>query len=392
MTSTRRISLAVLITTLLALAPANALASPRWLVGSMHEHSAYSDGYLGSRPFDFYLSGRNHGLDFMGGSDHSDTLGLPNSVNDACVDDPLQTPCLMADTTNPADSWRKWEATGEQAAAASTPTFTAFRGLEWTTDRFGHINVYFSKAWTNAKTDGGYASMDLFYSWLTGAASDGVATFNHPGDKKLSTSDPGYNWNDFAYVPAADRQMVGIETYNSASDFGSPGAHGGPPEGWYAHALDRGWHLGPVGAEDLGHHVGDDWGGPAQAKTVILSDGRSPAAIEDALLARRFYAVAGPQWRLGFTIDGAQMGSRLTRRANQSLRIAGSVSRVDRRPLGGPVRLDLVTSEGRLVASGAKPSLDVRHGAYRDERWYFLRATVGDQVVGYSAPVWVAGS
>ena len=295
----------------------------------------------------------------------------------------------MADTTNPADSWRKWDATGEQAAAASTPTFTAFRGLEWTTDRFGHINVYFSKEWTNAKTDGGYLTMDLFYNWLTGTASNGIATFNHPGDKKLSTSDPGYNWNDFAYVPVADRQMVGIETYNSASDFGSPRAHGGPPEGWYAHALDRGWHLGPIGAEDLGHHVGDDWGGPAQAKTVVLSDGRSPAAIEDALLARHFYAVKGPQWRLGFTIDGQQMGSRLVRAANQTLRIAGALWRPDGRAFGGPVRLDLITSEGRLVASTTRTTMDVRHGVYRDERWYFLRATVGDQVVGWSAPVWV---
>lgn len=398
MTSTLRLSLAVLIVTVLAFAPADASAAPRWLVGSMHEHSAYSDGWPGSRPFDYYVSGRTHGLDFMGGSDHSDSLGLPNSFNDACLNadnadyDPFQAGCPMADTVNPADSWRKWDATGEQAAAASTPTFTGFRGFEWTTDRFGHINVYFSHAWTNAKQDGGYLTMDLFYDWLTGSASDGVATFNHPGDKKLSTSDPGYNWNDFAYVPEADRQMVGIETYNSASDFGSPGAHGGPPEGWYAHALDKGWHLGPVGAEDLGHHPGDDWGGPGQAKTIVLSEGRSPGAIEDALLARHFYAVARPQWRLSFGVDGAQMGSRLTRLANASLRITGAVSRVDHQPLGGPVRLDLITSEGRVAASAAKAALDIRHGAYRDERWYFLRATVGDQVVGYSAPVWVGVS
>ena len=60
--------------------------------------------------------------------------------------------------------------------------------------------------------------MNTFYSWLT--RSDGIATFNHPGDKSLSTDDPGFNWNDFAYVPAADDQMVGIEVYNSAKDYG----------------------------------------------------------------------------------------------------------------------------------------------------------------------------
>jgi len=56
-----------------------AAAQTHSYIGSMHEHSAYSDGWPGSRPFGYYMSGRNHGLDFMGGSDHSDNLGLPNS-------------------------------------------------------------------------------------------------------------------------------------------------------------------------------------------------------------------------------------------------------------------------------------------------------------------------
>src|SRR5262249_12085531 len=155
-----------------------------------------------------------------------------------------QAGCAIADTTKPLDAFRKWDATGEQAAAATTKTFTAVRGFEWTSDRFGHINVYFSSDYTNAKTDGGYADMSTFYGWLE--RSDGIGTFNHPGDKKLSTSDPGYNFNDFAHVPAADDQMVGIEVYNSASDFATPGAHGGPAEGWYAHALDKGWHVGAI--------------------------------------------------------------------------------------------------------------------------------------------------
>src|SRR5262245_2022810 len=159
------------------------------LIGSLHEHSGYSDGWPGSRPADYYASGKGFGLDFMGGSDHSDTFGLPIVASDYCTDDP--TPCALADPVNPADSFRKWDATAEQAAAATTPGFTAFRGFEWTSDRFGHINVYFSRNYSNAKTDGGYAAMDTFWNWLTtgpdlGGGADGVATFNHPGAKKLS--------------------------------------------------------------------------------------------------------------------------------------------------------------------------------------------------------------
>src|SRR4051795_3938284 len=339
----------------LLLLPAAARAEkPAGFIGSLHEHSSYSDGYPTSPPAAFYANGKKHGLDFMGGSDHSDTLGLPINVSDDCASDPAQQDCALADGTN---SFRKWDATAEQAAAATTPSFTAFRGFEWTSDRFGHINVYFWSQYSNAKVDGGYAAMQTFYSWLTLVGADGLATFNHPGDKKLSTSDPGYNWDDFAYVAAADPQMVGIEVYNSDSDFGSPGAHGSPAEGVYAHALDKGWHLGAVGPEDLGHHRGDDWGGPAQAKTVILSAGRSAAALKAAMAARRFYAVKTPDHRLSYTVDGAAMGSRLTRAPGTRLDVRAAATDAAGHVLGDAV-LELVTSGGKVVASGDHGRLD----------------------------------
>ena len=49
--------------------------------------------------------------------------------------------CVLADPVNPADSFRKCEAAQEQAAAATGASFAAFRGFEWTSDRFGHINA-----------------------------------------------------------------------------------------------------------------------------------------------------------------------------------------------------------------------------------------------------------
>jgi hypothetical protein len=376
-------------------------AKPQWLVGSMHEHSAYSDGWPSSRPYDYYLSGRNHGLDFMAGSDHSDGFELPNSFSNYCLDDSnptgiAQIGCALADPDNPPDSFRKWDATGEQAAEATTSTFTGIRGFEWTSDRFGHINVYFSQNYRGAKEDGGYVSMTTFYTWLTlppslGGGADGIATFNHPGDKKLSTSDPGFNWDDFAYVPSVDDQMVGIETFNSAKDFGSPFVHSGPAEGWYAHALDRGWHVGAIGAEDLGHNIGDDWGGPGQAKTVVLSQDRSAAAIKDALLARHFYAVAGPQWRLSFSVNGAGMGSRLAPAAGSRLTIKSGLTRIDGAPIDSP-HLELITSGGRQVGTFDATTFTTHIPAAADEGWYFVRATAGGKVVGYSTPVWVSAA
>src|SRR5262249_21085511 len=159
-------------------------------------------------------------------------------------EDPTVTAeCAVADQVNPADSFRKWDATAEQAKQVMDehPGFSAFRGFEWSSNRFGHISVYYSTNWTGAYQDGGFVDMDTFWSWFTrpaslGGGSDGLGVFNHPGAKSIDGV-PGLNWNDFEYVPAADERMVGIETFNDKQEYG---AAGGPyPEGSYAHALDK---------------------------------------------------------------------------------------------------------------------------------------------------------
>ncbi|HZQ26244.1 MAG TPA: CehA/McbA family metallohydrolase, partial [Acidimicrobiales bacterium] len=264
----------------------------------------------------------------------------------------------------------------DYAAQESTPDFTAVRGFEWTSDRFGHINVFFSRNDTNAKADGGYVSMDTFYQWFLrrpelGGGSDGLATFNHPGDKKLNAADPAVNWNDFAYVPEADDRMVGIELYNSGNDYYDS----------YVRALNKGWHLGAVGAEDLGHVRGDDWGGPQIAKTVVLADRNDGPAIRAALLARRFYAVRNPGTSLDFTLDGALMGSRLARDAGDWLPIRAAVNRPG-------ATLQLVSNTG-VVASGTG-RLDTAVRAPAGGGWFFVRAVGADGVsLGYTSPVWV---
>jgi predicted metal-dependent phosphoesterase TrpH len=347
------------------------------LVGSLHEHSGYSDGWPGSRPQTYYESGRAFGLDFMGSSEHSDNADLPIVASEYCLDPLVAPSCALADTVEPLNSFRKWDATLDQARAASSSTFTAFRGFEWTSDRFGHINVFFSRNDTNAKVDGGYATMDGFYSWLTRPTSldggaDGLATFNHPGAKSLDDRDPGFNWNDFAYVPAADSRMVGIEVFNDRDDFGD----------WYPRALDKGWHVGAVGAEDLGHRRSDDWGGPTWAKTVILAEDRSEPALKAAMAARRFYAIRRPGISLTFTAEGRPMGSRLARTEGRKVKAKATVN-------DPTVRLELITSGGKRVGRG-RGGLSVVREASAAERWYFIRALDAQgEPIAYSSPVWV---
>lgn len=381
----------------LLLAPAASTGQElRHIVGALHAHSAYSDGWPGTRPADFYASAARFGLGFMGGSDHSDNLGLPVVLSEACIGggrggsgEVLAAQCLLADQVNPADSLRKWEATAEQAAAATAqhPGFAGLRGFEWSSNRFNHLNVYFSRNYTSAYSDGGQADMGTFWQWFTrapslGGGADGLGTFNHPGAKDLEPL-AGRDWEDFRHVAAADERMVGIEVFNDRSEDGSAG---GPyPEGSYARALDRGWHVGAIGAEDLGHRKPplDDWGGPGWAKTVVLAPEATPAAIRAALLDRSFYAI-GPgegALRLGLTVDGERMGSRLARRTGAKLSIAATTS-------DPAITLELLTTGGKIVASG-KGRLRVQRRASARERWLFVRAWRGEQIVGYSSPVWI---
>ena len=378
--------LAALAAALTVASPAAAQAPYVELRGALHEHSGYSDGWPGTRPADYFASGARHGLDFMASSEHSTNMSLPPTFSEGCYTDLLVADCAAADG---ADSVRKWDATQGQADAATTGTFTALRGFEWTSDRFGHINVFGSRNWTNEATAAGHVSMEPFWRWFTtppglGGGADGLGTFNHPGAKKL---DGGavLNWNRFAHVPEADFRMVGIEVFNDRDEFGSDGGHAAEG-GAYAFALDRGWHLGAVGAEDLGHRKPpeDDWGGPRTAKTVLLATANTRDAIREALLARRFYAVAGDETalKLTFTVDGATMGTRLQRAPGAALAIDGTAS-------DPALRLDVVTSGGEVVATGTGGALQATRATAADEGWYVLRASRGDRPVAYSSPVWV---
>ena len=374
--------------------PAGAVDDRLTLEGSLHEHSGYSDGWPGSTPRNYYASGKGFGEDFMGSGEHSDNVASPFVLSEYCFED--FSKCREADPITPADSYRKWPAELEQADAASTGAFTAFRGFEWSSDTFGHVNVYFSSNVNNAKKDGG--TPDSLFKWLLkpaaqGGGGDGIATFNHPGAKGTAGS-PQFNWNDFGFRHSADPQMVGIETFNDHQDYGSIGAKGNPPaEGWYAHALDRGWHVGAIGAEDLGHKKTDDWGGPSWPKTVVLATANTRAAIKAAMLERRFYAIRRPGIRLTFTVAGHPMGDRFDAAPGDTLHVDAAVTA----PVaeGDDLHLDLITSGGEVRATSDETmSADVPAAA--SDRWYYVRVRSGDPAPGtpiaYSSPVWATTS
>ncbi len=136
-----------------------------------------------------------------------------------------------------------------------------------------------------------------------------------------------------------------------------------PPGGWFAYALDKGWHLGPIGAED---EHGTEWAQPQWAKTVILAQSRDAASLKDAMLARALL------------------------RAGPSLQCAAAGFQRD--------RCVFIGSGGQVLqaSNGAQASLQVS-AVGSEEEWVFVRIidladADGDEVSGeavaVSAPIW----
>lgn len=404
-----RRSLLVLALCLLAIVPGPGRASTTYVhkIGALHEHSGYSDGWPGSTPRDYYASAKGFGLDFLGSGEHSDSARLPNVFSENCLT-PEVVLCGLADDENPVNSFRKWDATLDYANAATGDGFTGFRGFEYTSDVFGHINVYFSRNDANAKADGGYASMTPFYTWFTtpanlGGGADGIATFNHPGDKcSLGRTHPTCDWNQYEYVPEADERMVAMEMFNGTKVY----------DAYYARALDKGWHVGAVGAEDKGHDKPDRWGGPEWAKTVVLVDADpqfcprqrflfpDPRSITEdpspqgcnpyraAMLARRTYAVQANHNDLRIdlkTNDGTSMGARMAKGPGQVFVLDATVTGA------GVARVEFISNGGAVVQAANASSISYLGTGESAERYYYLRVLdAAGKPIAYSSPVWVA--
>ncbi len=373
--------------------PAFDAATYEHYIGAWHEHTAYSDGTWGQRPVDMFEQVKARGFDFAASTEHSDTLnpGNPAAVPRGCESD-IQADCFIGDLEQPENNVRKWAAILEQAEASTDDDFTAMRGFEWTSDRFGHINVVFSEHVINAKTGAGYAvSMSEFWQWFLlpsslGGGNDSILSFNHPGREDAIEEyipDPGYTFNGFRHVPGADYRAVGVEVFGKGSEYDSGGRGGS----WMSYALDQGWHLGPTGSED---HHGIDWGGNSLPKTVLIARSRSQFDLKEALLARRFYAVAQEynDIRVNYLVDGQPMGSRIRASVGTILPVSVTVSRNGQ---AFPAIVEFVTAGNTIAASLSGAALTHMLTVTDSESYYFLRIRdpQTDRPIAFAAPVWL---
>jgi hypothetical protein len=120
-----------------------------------------------------------------------------------------------------------------------------------------------------------------------------VASFNHPGP---------HQYNDWAYRdPQITDIITLLEVINSNKSIHYAG---------FVNALDKGWKVSPVCGND-NHGV---WGITHQtSRTFVLATNRTKVAILDAMKNRRTYASLDKNIQCRYTVNGAIMGSTLTR-------------------------------------------------------------------------------
>ncbi|WP_197682701.1 PHP domain-containing protein [Jiangella sp. DSM 45060] len=122
-------------------ARASRLTRGRTLVhADLHNHTMLSDG--AGDPALAYESMRSAGLDVAALTDHATLSDGVLSILDS----------LLPDGVNRITGLSRggWRRTRELADAADEPgVFTAIRGFEWTNPLLGHVNVWFTDAYTD---------------------------------------------------------------------------------------------------------------------------------------------------------------------------------------------------------------------------------------------------
>jgi hypothetical protein len=280
-----------------------------------------------------------------------------------------------------------WLATKEAAAHATDSDFVALAGFEFSENDspagVGHLNVINSEGILNALEPGN--DLAHFYKWLESAKANGegpiVASFNHP-DKD--------QYNDWAYRdPEVTNIITMLEVINSNNKIHYDA---------FITALDKGWKVAPVSGLDNHGLTGIT---KDESRTFVLARSQSKAAILDAMKNRRTYAALDTNIQCRYTVNGAIMGSTLSRPDSLHFDILVSDPDTDN-PNDKITKIDIVGNGGEVVQTYNpspaytvewKPSIHDTSNAY-----FFVRvwnAGGGDapgsdptKPVAWLAPVW----
>lgn len=361
------------VVSILLLNPVASRAQYTYLYGSLHSHSAYSDGNAANDPAYTtaascyeYVKTRTPQATFWGISDHNHSGGGMSRPD-------YHKGVIEADTCN------------------SEGEFLALYGMEWgVISTGGHVVIYGIDSlvgWQNGNYDIYNAQSDYIglFNKVAARGNEAFAYLAHMDDGDFGNilSRP-YNTNwDSAIVGMAIRSGPAFSTDTNYTD---------PPTGNYANQfrdlLKKGYHVAP-GVDHDNHYI--NFGRAHQGRTVVLTEDTTTLSLMQAFRNRRFYASDDWNAKLNFTVNGYVMGS--TCSGSEEARIRVVLNDPDNESVssikiwygipGNGVTPSLLTQFNAIDSGSFSHAL-----SWNSTYYYYAEITQTDGHRIWSAPVW----
>ncbi len=346
---------APLLILLLSIAPATppwnacSAAGPRPVIdglepyqGNLHSHTSYSDGE--GTPTDAFDYARfTAGLDFLAVTDHSEQIQPWFPIP-------------------PLFRWSRLQ--NEADAANEDGAFVALAGYEYSHVMAGHLNVFGTRElfW--------YPEVFYLWSFYKGLVkeSGAVGQFNHPYDEEYF-----HNWYDFYYGGlAVDQRISLIEADGFHEEY----------EDGYIRALEKGWHVAPVGNQD---NHGWDWGTKDARRAGVWVESLTRDNVLDAMRNRRCFSATDVDASIMIKGNGALMGW-ATFTAPVDLEISVFDTHDD-----GWSKIELIGPGGEVLAVDYPDTSSYTWEITEypsDNTFWYAKAYQDDGGILFSAPVW----
>ncbi len=328
-----------------------------FILGVPHSHTSFSDG--AGTPEEAYEFAMSQNIDFLIVTDHSNWF-------EGDVYDPERNQFIETEGS-------EWYITRMQAEAFNEEhgeSFTALRGFEMTFQDVGHINVYNTVNYVERNT---MSSLFDFYNWL-------LDVYEEEGEKVLAAfchpNWPSDSFNNLAYVPELDKIIQMIEVANGAPPYSYTRA-----EGHFIKALDQGWHVAPINAQD--NHA-RNWGEPDNLTGFVVVD-NTPEEIFSAMKARRAYATETRRLEMSFKANGYWMGSVVS---DEVLNFTIELFDPD-----VPIEtVEIITSGGAVLKKLEVGGLNhiawsFSHEPAPGRQWFYVRVTHVNGALAWSSPI-----
>ena len=316
--------------------------------GNMHSHTGLTDGF-GTAEHAYDYARNVAKLDFLGITEHSN-----------CLDE-------MFDCDK-SFKWRDLKAASEKATEEGK--FVGLYGSETTWyNQFGHMNIYCADFFLNSY-EFKFDKAEAYYSTLKNFPGL-ISQWNHPwscGNRHFDMFEP--------YDAKLDEITYTIELNNVEMS-------GYDVIKYYVIALDKGWHLAPVGNQD---NHGENWGTWNGIRTGLFARRLTAADIFDAMKNFRTYFTGTPGFRVTYTMNGQLQGSTLDWSDNLTINVKASND--DNVKVK---KVDVYGENGKIIDSADvdASSIDVSIKVKEKQKYYFLELTREDGQIAVTAPIWI---